>query len=435
MLLSAKMIFNAMATLFDTAQSLMPGGVNSPVRAFQSVGGEPLYITGAQGAYLNDASNRQFIDYVGGFGPMILGHSRPEVVAAIQKAAAKGLTYGTCNPLEVEMAALVKSLMPSIEMLRMVNSGTEAAMTAVRLARAATKRSKIIKFTGCYHGHTDALLVAAGSGATTFGMPSSPGIPEAVTQDTLCLPYNDIDALTQCFHTYSDDIAALMLEPICGNMGLIMPSPGFLETCQALCRQHGSLLVFDEVMTGFRVALGGAQSLFGIQPDITILGKIIGGGLPVGALGGRREFMEMLAPVGPVYQAGTLSGNHLTMAAGLATLSICQSESETLYAHLNACSQAICAQLETAAHRHSIPLQTQSVGGMFGFFFSEEPINNYEQACQSNTNRFAAFFQSMLAQGIYLPPSAFEACFVSGAHDTVELEHTGNAIQQAMACL
>jgi glutamate-1-semialdehyde 2,1-aminomutase len=424
-----------MTTLFATAQTLMPGGVNSPVRAFQSVGGEPLYITGAEGAYLNDASNRQFIDYVGGFGPMILGHSHPEVVRAIQEQAAQGLTYGTCNPLEVELATLITSIMPSIEMLRMVNSGTEAAMTAVRLARAATKRPKIIKLTGCYHGHTDALLVAAGSGATTLGIPSSPGIPDAVTQDTLCIPFNDADALQKCFQSHGRDIAAVLLEPICGNMGLITPQPGFLETCQALCQQYDSLLVFDEVMTGFRVALGGAQSLYGIQPDITILGKIIGGGLPVGALGGRRELMEMLAPVGPVYQAGTLSGNHLTMAAGLATLKICQAKSLALYSHLNVYTKALCDYMQTTAQRLNIPIQLQSVGGMFGFFFSDSPVQCYEQACQSDTKRFAQFFQSMLAQGVYLPPSAYEACFVSGAHGDVELRHTCDAIQQAMAAL
>ena len=423
------------AELFTLAKDLMPGGVNSPVRAFNAVGGEPLFISNGHGAYLSDTSNRQFIDYVGGFGPMILGHGRKEVIEAIQSAAASGLTYGACNPLEVELASLVKSIMPSIDMLRMVNSGTEAAMTAVRLARAATKRNKIIKFTGCYHGHTDALLVSAGSGATTLGMPSSPGIPSAVTHDTLSIAFNDIEAVKACFSEHDQQIAAVVLEPICGNMGLILPQKNFLQQVQSLCQQHGSLLVFDEVMTGFRVALGGAQSIYDISPDITVLGKIIGGGLPVGAVGGKRSLMSLLAPSGPVYQAGTLSGNHLTMAAGLTTLRICQRDADRIYPQLNHYTETLCARMSQLAQRYGIGLQVSHVGGMFGFFFSDSPVVNYEQACQSDTKRFAQFFRAMLAQGIYFPPSAFEACFVSHAHGDVELCHTVDAIQQSFACL
>tara|TARA_B100001989_G_C24542631_1_gene468566 strand:+ start:1524 stop:2804 length:1281 start_codon:yes stop_codon:yes gene_type:complete len=420
---------------FADAQTLIPGGVNSPVRAFQAVGGEPLYIQGAQGAYLTDHLHRQFIDYVGGFGPMILGHSHPKVVQAIQDAAAIGLTYGTCNPLEITMARLVKQLMPSIEMLRMVNSGTEAAMTAVRLARGATKRNKLIKFTGCYHGHCDALLVAAGSGATTLGVPSSPGIPSATTEDTLTVPFNDIKAVKALFSQFPKDIAAVLLEPICGNMGLILPEKGFLNELQALCQQHDSLLVFDEVMTGFRVALGGAQSLFNIKPDITVLGKIIGGGLPVGAIGGRADLMQQLAPSGPIYQAGTLSGNHLTLAAGTTTLALCQDASPQLYAQLSDYTHQLTAGMRQAADRHNIPLQTAAVGGMFGFYFSEKPVTNYVEACKSDQALFRDFFQAMLAQGVYFPPSAFEACFVSQAHGQEELRHTLDAVNQAFASL
>lgn len=422
-------------TPFATAQQHIPGGVNSPVRAFQAVGGEPLYIRSAQGAYLTDHLHRQFIDYVGGFGPMILGHSHPKVVQAIQDAAAIGLTYGTCNPLEITMASMVKQLMPSIELLRMVNSGTEAAMTAVRLARGATQRNKIIKFIGCYHGHCDALLVAAGSGATTLGVPSSPGIPQATTQDTLTVPFNNIDALKSVFLAYPDDIAAVLLEPICGNMGLILPQTGFLQALQSLCQQHGSLLVFDEVMTGFRVALGGAQSLFNIKPDITVLGKIIGGGLPVGAIGGRADLMQQLAPSGPVYQAGTLSGNHLTLAAGTTTLALCQAASPQLYAQLSDYTHQLTTGMQAAAARHGISLQTAAVGGMFGFYFSENPVTCYAEACQSNQDLFRRFFHAMLAQGIYFPPSAFEACFVSQAHGQAELRHTLDAVNQAFASL
>ena len=424
-----------MNTPFCQAKTLIPGGVNSPVRAFNAVGGDPLFILSAQGAYLTDHKHRQLLDYVGGFGPLILGHSYPSVVQAIQNAASQGLTYGTCNPLEIEMARLVCDIMPSIEMLRLVNSGTEAAMSAIRLARAATGKNKIIKFTGCYHGHTDALLVNAGSGATTLGVPSSPGIPQATTADTLSAEFNNIDQVHELFTTYPGDIACIVLEPICGNMGLVLPNNGFLDQLQLLCKKNNALLIFDEVMTGFRTALGGAQSLYNIKPDLTILGKIIGGGLPVGAIGGSAKIMSQLAPSGPVYQAGTLSGNHLTLAAGIETLKICQKESATLYPQLNQYTTTLCERMQVLAKQHNIHLQAQSVGGMFGFFFSNSPVDNYQKACQSNQELFKQFFHLMLAQGIYLPPSAFEACFVSKAHSQHELDYTLNAIGQAFSCM
>lgn len=422
-------------SIFKEAQTLIPGGVNSPVRAFGAVGQDPLFIKSAQGAYLTDTHNRQFIDYVGGFGPMILGHANPLICDAISKAAQHGFSYGSCHPLEVKMAQLIQSIMPSIEMLRMVNSGTEAAMTAVRLARAATKKNKVIKFTGCYHGHCDALLVDAGSGAATLGIPSSPGIPQATTADTLTVEYNDIDRLSAAFLEYPDDIAAVFIEPICGNMGFVLPNSEFLDQLQALCQKHQSLLVFDEVMTGFRVALGGAQSLYDITPDITILGKIIGGGLPVGAIGGKKSILSQLAPSGPVYQAGTLSGNPITLASGYATLSICKQEAHTLYPQLNDYAKVLTTNIKSLAKNYHIPIQTAFKGGMFGLFFTDTLVTNYTQAKGANNALFKQFFQAMLAQGIYLPPSPFEACFISKAHTQDELNHTLNAVEQAFSCL
>lgn len=417
------------------ACQLIPGGVNSPVRAFQAVGGDPLWIRTASGAYLVDHQNRTFLDYVGGFGPMILGHGHPEVVQAMQHAATIGLTYGACSPIEVEMATMLTTLMPSLEMVRMVNSGTEAAMTAIRLARGYTSKHKIIKFTGCYHGHCDALLVAAGSGSATLGVPSSPGIPPATTQDTLSVPFNDLEAVREIFTRYPDNIACVVLEPICGNMGMILPEPNFLSSLRALCQKHQSLLVFDEVMTGFRVALTGAQGLYGIEPDITVLGKIIGGGLPVGAIGGKAELMRHLAPSGPVYQAGTLSGNHMTLAAGLATLKHCRDHATTLYAQLHDYTSALTSGMRQQAQQHGIALQTVCAGGMFGFYFADKPVRNYLDASQTQQQHFRDFFQSMLAQGIYLPPSSYEACFVSKAHGEDELRYTLNATAQAFASM
>lgn len=422
-------------SIFEEAQTLIPGGVNSPVRAFNAVGGDPLFIKNAQGAYLIDTHNRQFIDYVGGFGPMILGHAHPAVCEAIASAATQGFSYGSCHPLEVKMARLIQSIMPSIDMLRMVNSGTEAAMTAVRLARGYTQKNKIIKFIGCYHGHCDALLVDAGSGAATLGTPSSPGIPSATTADTLSVAFNDIDALASVFAQYPDQIAAVFIEPICGNMGFVLPDEGFLQKVQALCHTHQALLVFDEVMTGFRVALGGAQALYDIQPDLTILGKIIGGGLPVGAIGGKRHILSQLAPSGPIYQAGTLSGNHITLASGYTTLSLCQQTESTLYNQLNDYAHRLTTGIKRLGAHHNIPVQTAYQGGMFGFFFHTDPVHSYADAKKSNHAMFQQFFQAMLAQGVYFPPSPFEACFISQAHTSHELTHTLNAVDQAFACL
>ena len=417
------------------ACAVIPGGVNSPVRAFSAVGGAPIYIKSAQGAYLMDVDNRQFIDYVGGFGPAILGHAHPEVVDACQKAVARGMSFGACHEQEIAIAEKITTLMPNLEMVRLVNSGTEAAMTAVRLARAATGRPKIIKFTGGYHGHVDALLVSAGSGATTLGTPSSPGIPDQTTQDTLSCPYNDSDALARTLEANSGQIAGVMLEPICGNMGLVLPEPAFLSTLTTLCKKHGTLVIFDEVMTGFRVALGGAQSLYNCTPDLTVLGKIIGGGMPVGAIGGKQSLLSLLAPTGPVYQAGTLSGNPVTCAAGLATLDILARARDRIYPHLNDYTARLTQGLSACAVRHGVALQTSSIGGMFGFFFTPSPVTNYSQACSANTEQFTLFFHHMIAQGIYFAPSAFEAGFASFCHGDYELAHTLEAAEQAFSCM
>jgi glutamate-1-semialdehyde 2,1-aminomutase len=399
---------------FQKAQGLLPGGVDSPVRAFRAVGGNPLFIEKGEGAYLYDVDGNQYIDYVLSWGPLILGHAHPRVVAAIKQAAEKGTSYGAPSPLELELAHMVKTFMPNIEMLRFVNSGTEATMSALRLARAYTRREKIIKFEGCYHGHADLLLVKAGSGVATLGLPDSPGVPAATVQDTLVAIYNDLDSVTDLFDTHGDQIAAVIVEPVAGNMGVIPPMDGFLQGLRSITDKYNALLIFDEVMTGFRVHPGGAQKLYGIDPDLTTLGKVIGGGLPVGAYGGRQEIMSLVAPSGPVYQAGTLSGNPLAMAAGLATLEVLQSPG--LWESLEECSQKLAVGIGETARNASIPIWQNRVGTMFTTFFSETPVSDWTSAKSSDTERFGKYFQGMLQHGVYLAPSQFEAGFMSAVH-------------------
>ncbi len=409
--------------LFARAQTVIPGGVNSPVRAFKRVGGSPLFFKKGIGPYLIDIDNNRYIDYVGGFGPLILGHAYPSVIQAVQAAAAEGLGYSAPTAIEVEMAELITHLMPSIQQVRMVNSGTEATQSAIRLARGYTGRNKILKFEGCYHGHTDSLLVKSGSGILTCALPDSAGVPAAFTEHTLVAPFNDLSAVHALFSAFGKDIAAIIVEPIAGNMNCIPPLPGFLEGLKAITEQYSSLLIFDEVMTGFRVALGGAQALYQIQPDLTCLGKIIGGGLPVGAIGGKREIMQCFAPVGSVYQAGTLSGNHLTLSAGLATLKALQEPG--LYDTLSEHTQTLMSGLEKQANYYHIPLKTHCVGGMFGLFFSPQTvISGYKAVMQCDLEAFNQFFHGMLKEGIYFAPSAFETGFVSLAHSTETLERT-----------
>lgn len=417
--------------LFTRAQTLLPGGVNSPVRAFKSVGGEPFFVERAEGPYLFDADGNRYIDYVGSWGPMIAGHNHPKVLDAVIETARRGLSFGTPNPLEVTMAERITALVPSCEMVRMVNSGTEATLSAIRLARGTTGRSRIVKFEGCYHGHGDSFLVKAGSGALTFGVPTSPGVPKALADLTLTLPYNDFDAATALFDEHGDDIAGLIIEPVVGNANCLPPRKGYLQHLRELCSRHGALLIFDEVMTGFRVALGGAQARYGVVPDLTTFGKIIGGGMPVGAYGGRRELMEQIAPAGPIYQAGTLSGNPVAMAAGLAMLELIQAPG--FYEALEAKTHALCDGLEAAAQRAGVPFSTQRVGGMFGLFFSAEKVDTYAGALASDTAAFNRFFHAMLARGVYLAPSAFEAGFVSSAHDDAVIAKTLAAAEEAFA--
>lgn len=419
--------------LFAEAQTVIPGGVNSPVRAFRAVGGVPLFFTRGAGAYLYDADERRYLDYVGSWGPLIVGHAHPAVVRAVQETAAQGLSFGAPTALETALARRIRDCMPTLERVRLCNSGTEAVMSAIRLARAATGRDKIVKFEGCYHGHADSLLVKAGSGALTLGIPTSPGVPAALAAQTLTAPYNDSETLRQLFAAVGPEIAAVIVEPVAGNMNCIPPAPGFLETLRRLCDQAGSLLLFDEVMTGFRVALGGAQTLYGIRPDLTTLGKIIGGGLPVGALGGRRDLMEQLAPLGPVYQAGTLSGNPVAMAAGLATLELVATPG--FHAELAAKTQQLCAGLEDAAHQCGIPLTTNQVGGMFGLFFTDATVRSYAQATACNVERFKRFFHGMLAEGVYFAPSAFEAGFMSAAHTPDDIAATVAAARRVLTQL
>jgi len=417
--------------LFQRAQFVIPAGVNSPVRAFRSVGGTPLFIQRGKGAQVWDADGRAYIDYVGSWGPLILGHAHPEVVRALQQAAERGLSFGAPTELEVEMAELLCRLVPSIEQVRLVSSGTEATMSAIRLARGFTGRNKIVKFEGCYHGHADALLVKAGSGALTFGQPSSAGVPGPTAADTLVLEYNNEIALARAFEREGPGIAAAIVEPVAGNMNLVAPRPGFLESLRKLCTKHGSVLIFDEVMTGFRVALGGAQARYSVKPDLTTLGKVIGGGMPVGAFGGRRDIMQAIAPLGPVYQAGTLSGNPVAVAAGLATLKLIQSPG--FYDKLAVTAHSLCEGFTRCAQARDIPFSAAAVGGMFGLYFRETPPASYAEVMQCDKEAFNRFFHAMLAQGIYLAPSAYEAGFVSSAHSEAEIERTVKAAEKVFA--
>jgi glutamate-1-semialdehyde 2,1-aminomutase len=409
--------------LFSQAKQVIPGGVNSPVRSFSGVGGTPVFIDHAQGAYIYDSTGKRYIDYVGSWGPMILGHAHPEVINAVKDAAEKGLSFGTPTEIETLLAKRVCELLPSIDLVRMVSSGTEATMSAIRLARGFTGRDKIVKFEGCYHGHSDSLLVKAGSGALTLGVPSSPGVSAAVAENTITLPYNDSEAVDKVFTEIGEQIACIIVEPVAGNMNCVLPEPGFLQGLRDVCDQYQSVLIFDEVMTGFRVALNGAQGLYGINPDLTTLGKIIGGGMPVGAFGGKREIMEYLAPLGPVYQAGTLSGNPVAMAAGLKTLELISAPG--FYDELSTKTTKLLTGLFLSAHAVGIPLSTCGVGGMFGYFFSnKEILTSLDDVMVCDVALFKRFFHAMLEEGVYLAPSAFEAGFVSAAHSDDDLEQT-----------
>ena len=420
--------------LYQAAQKHIPGGVNSPVRAFKGVGGEPIFIKRAQGAYVWSESDTKFIDYVGSWGPMILGHAHPDVIRTVQETAAQGLSFGAPTVLETRMANRVCELVPSLDLVRMVSSGTEATMSAIRLARGFTGRDKIVKFEGCYHGHSDSLLVKAGSGALTLGVPTSPGVPVALAEHTITLAYNDIEQVREAFAHVGGQIACIIVEPVAGNMNCIPPVPGFLEGLRDICTQYGSVLIFDEVMTGFRVGLGGAQAHYGIRPDLTTLGKVIGGGMPVGAFGGKREIMEQIAPLGPVYQAGTLSGNPVAMAAGLKTLELISAPG--FFQDLTEKTEQMVSGVLDAARSASIPLTANRVGGMFGFFFSDsENVSNFDQVSNCNLDRFKLFFHGMLEQGVYLAPSAFEAGFVSSAHTGADIQATIDAAARVFAGL
>jgi glutamate-1-semialdehyde 2,1-aminomutase len=420
---------NRSETLFARAQRHIPGGVNSPVRAFRAVGGDPVFFQRGEGAYLIDVDDRRYIDYVGSWGPMIAGHAHPEVVRAVQDAAARGLGFGAPTAIETEMADTVCALMPTLEQVRMVNSGTEATMSAIRLARGFTGRDAIVKFEGCYHGHADSLLVKAGSGALTLGVPTSPGVPADLAAHTLTLDFNDAQQVDAAFARHGDEIAAVIVEPVAGNMNCVPPLPGFLQTLRRCCESHGSLLIFDEVMTGFRVALGGAQSLYGVEPDLTTLGKVIGGGLPVGAFGGRADVMAHIAPLGPVYQAGTLSGNPVAMAAGLATLHLVQEQG--FYERLGNTAERLTSGMVERAGAVGIDLSANQVGGMFGLFFSDQnPVSKFSQVMACDQERFVRFFHGMLREGVYLAPSAFETGFVSSAHDEQAIDATLEAAER-----
>ncbi len=413
------------------AERVIPGGVNSPVRAYTAVGGSPPFLVRGKGAHVWDADGRRYVDYVGSWGPLILGHAHPAVVRAVARAAARGTSFGAPTAGEVEIAELICRALPAVEMVRFVSSGTEATMSAIRLARAATGRKKILKFDGCYHGHADALLVGAGSGVATLGIPGSPGVPEEFVRLTVSAPYNDLAAVEDAFRLHGAELACAIVEPVAGNMGLVLPARGFLEGLRELCDRHGALLVFDEVMTGFRVAWGGAQALYGIRPDLTCLGKVVGGGLPAAAYGGRRELMREVAPSGPVYQAGTLSGNPLAVAAGLETLRRLAKRGS--YEALGRKTRALADGLAERAAAASVELTTAAVGGMFGFFFHPGPVANFEAAKKSNGPRFRRFFGEMLARGVYLAPSAYEAGFVSLAHGERELAATLRAAEAALS--
>jgi glutamate-1-semialdehyde 2,1-aminomutase len=416
-------------TLFARAQKSTPGGVNSPVRAFRSVGGTPRFITRAEGPYFWDADDKRYIDYIGSWGPAIVGHAHPEVISAVQKAAAHGLSFGAPTEGEILMAEMICKIVPSIEQVRLVSSGTEAAMSALRLARGVTGRDTVIKFEGCYHGHADSMLVKAGSGLLTFGNPTSSGVPADFAKHTMVLDYNDSTQLEEVFAKMGSTIAAVIVEPVAGNMNLLRATPEFLQTMRRLCTQHGAVLMFDEVMSGFRVALGGAQSLYGIQPDMTVLGKVIGGGLPVAAFGGRKEYMQHLAPLGSVYQAGTLSGNPVAVAAGMATLDIIQRPG--FYEKLSAQTVKLVDDLSKAASEAGVAFCGDAIGGMFGIYFTEHVPGNYAEMMSCNKERFNQFFHAMLDAGVYLAPSAFEAGFVSAMHDDAVITETVNAARGA----
>ncbi|MBD3821803.1 MAG: glutamate-1-semialdehyde 2,1-aminomutase [Thiotrichales bacterium] len=420
--------------LFIAAQKHIPGGVNSPVRAFKGVGGDPVFFKSAKGAYLTDADDKTYIDYVASWGPAILGHAHPEVIKVVQEQAELGLSFGAPTEIETTMADLVCDLIPSMDMVRMVSSGTEATMTAIRLARGYTGRDKIVKFEGCYHGHSDSLLVKAGSGALTLGVPSSPGVPAALAEETLTLTHNDADEVRKVFSEIGEQIACIIVEPVAGNMNCIPPEEGFLETLREVCDQYGTVLIFDEVMCGFRVGLSGAQGRFGITPDLTTFGKVIGGGMPVGAFGGKREIMEKIAPLGPVYQAGTLSGNPIAMAAGLKTLELISQAG--FFEALEAKTTKLVAGLQSAADEAGIDFTTNQVGAMFGYFFStEKNIRRFAQVAKGDMERFKKFYHGMLDEGVYLAPSAFEAGFVSSAHTDADIDNTIAAARRVMKTL
>ncbi|MEL0276114.1 MAG: glutamate-1-semialdehyde 2,1-aminomutase [bacterium] len=427
------MQINQSSSLFARAQLRIPGGVNSPVRAFKSVRSTPLFIREGKGSHITDVDGNDYIDYIGSWGPLILGHCHPEVMAAIEAALHRGASFGTPTEGEVHLAEMICTAVNSVEMVRLTNSGTEASMAAIRVARGYTGRDKIIKFEGCYHGSVDSLLVKAGSGVMTLGLPDSPGVPASFVEHTLLADFNNLESVTDLFDEYGSEIAAVVLEPVAGNMGMVVPDLDFLKGLRNLCDVHGALLVFDEVMTGFRVDYGGAQEIFGIIPDMTIFGKVIGGGLPVGAYGGRQDVMLMVAPAGPVYQAGTLSGNPLAVAAGRKTLEILQAPDT--YAELSRKSNWLIDEMRQSAGQHGIPLQTNVMGGMFGFFFAEKPVRNYQDAAESDQDRFRKFFMGMLKEGIYLAPSAFESGFISMAHTEEDLEKTAAACRKVMATL
>jgi glutamate-1-semialdehyde 2,1-aminomutase len=420
-------------TLFERAQARIPAGVNSPVRAFRAVGGAPPFFERASGAYLWDADGKRYIDYVASWGPMLVGHTHPAVVEAVQAAAARALSFGAPTEAEIELAEAICRLVPSIEMVRLVSSGTEATMTAIRLARGHTGRSLIIKFEGCYHGHADSLLVKAGSGALTFGNPSSAGVPAETAAHTMVLDFNDSEQIKRTFNERGPDIACVIVEPVAGNMNLVLPAAGFLQTLREQCTQHGAVLIFDEVMTGFRVALGGAQARFGIRPDLTTLGKVIGGGMPVGAVGGRRDIMQKIAPLGPVYQAGTLSGNPVAVAAGLATLKLV--EGKDFQAKVEKTTQALMQGLIAEAKKAGVVFSAQSIGSMFGLYFRAAPPASFAEVMQCDKERFNRFFHDMLTRGVYLAPSAYEAGFVSAAHGAAEIEATLAAARESFKAL
>ena len=417
------------AALFERAARVLPGGVNSPVRAFRAVGGQPVFVARAAGAKLYDADGNEYIDLVGSWGPAIVGHAHPAVVEAVQRAAADGLSFGACCAAEAELAEIIVGALPAVEMVRLVSSGTEACMSAVRLARAATGRAKIVKFIGCYHGHSDAMLVSAGSGAATFGSPDSAGVPAEAVRNTLQAPYNDLPAVERIMSEHGGDVAAIFVEPLAGNMGFVASQPGFLEGLRKLCDQHGSLLVFDEVMTGFRAAWGGYQNLIGMRPDITCLGKVIGGGMPVAAYGGPKRIMEQVSPLGPMYQAGTLSGNPVAMAAGIATLKLCHETD--FYKHLFKQVTRLVQGLHTAAGDAGVSVNGGGMGGMFGMFFSEKAVHNFADAQAADHAGFARFFRAMLERGVWLPPSGYEAMFLSAAHDDAVVDRVIEAADES----